>query len=109
MDRYEEGMGGGGKGFFPRIGEGTRDGTTGGMCVGEGIGGITAGSPVSVGSIVGYVRLRPGVRVWTDGDRLGVLDVLDGARDRETAGLSSGIAGILFAGDCDDVDMSGNV
>lgn len=47
--------------------------------------------------------------MWTDGDRFGVRDVLDGARDRETDGLSSGIAGMLLAGDCDDVAMSGNV
>ena len=109
-ETYADGMGGGtGSGFLLRPGDGARDGTTGGMCVGEGIGGMTGGSPENVGSSEGYVRLRPGVRVCVEGDRFGVLDDLDGARDNVPDELSSGITGIELGGDCDDVATRGYV
>lgn len=102
-------MGGGGNGFLFRVGEGARGGTTGGMCDGEGMGGMTAGSPDSVGSSDGYVRLRAGVRARDEGDRFGVLDDLDGARDSVPDEPSSGITGIVLGGDCDDVLTRGYV
>lgn len=92
---YDEGIGGAGSGFLEgaRGGDDARDdGTvrlgegTGGMTFwGDGMGGITGGSPLR-GSNVGYVRLRVtelgvrgvfGVFVCVDGDRRGVFDVED--------------------------------
>lgn len=83
---------------------------------GEGMGGITGGSPLR-GSNVGYVRLRVtelgvlgvlGVFVCVDGDRRGVFDT-DDVRDSETGERSSGMAGIVLGGDCEEVDIKGYV
>lgn len=88
----------------------------GGMtCCGEGIGGMTGGSPLM--SSVGYVRLRVtelgvlgafGLFVCVDGERRGVFDIED-ARERIAGERASGMVGVVLGGDCEVLETRGYV